>query len=340
LTGEETIIKEEIIRDAPSSESIGGARVQVDRVPEGREMLPYLLTAAAVMALLYVMPFFLNRTAFYDRVNPSFYARPLNYAFDTAGQNADVVIFGDSTALLGVDPSQMSSALGVKVLNLVNTQPTLVVNDDMTLRHYLKENRPPKLLVFYFAPWDFDYGHNDFNSRPTYEGEELLLRRGTGEEMRAFARRHPQEVILFPLKFYETEWQLMLHRRPRANQEAQLIATRGHVDNIESTMLRAPCWFPRFLIDNVRFSWVHDLGERYRSPETQVLFYVAPVPACENVSQVLERPYDQLPARPPKPLPPEFFISDVRFIHPRPPAVSQITRDLVDAVRPVLASAH
>ena len=306
---------------------------------QGQRMLRYLLTVLAVMALLYLAPFLLARSPLYDRVNPSFYAKPLNYAFETANQNADVVIFGDSTALLGINPRQMSDALGVKVLNLVNTQPSLVVNDDMSLRHYLKSNRPPRLIVFYFAPWDFDYGHVDFNARPTYEGEELLLRHGDSAETLAFVQKHPQEVILFPLKFYGTFWKFTIHHVPMPNQQDQLTTTRGHIDNTDPTIMQAPCEFPQYLIDNVQFSWVHDLGERYKAQGTQVMFYVAPVPSCINVGDVIARPYDQLPATPPKQLPPDTFMNDVRFIHPRAFAVPGLTQNLVDAVRPVLATA-
>jgi hypothetical protein len=330
--------EQETIRNAPSPDPSAAGRADDGLEASGREMLRYLLKAAAAMALLYFAGFFLARSPLWDRVNPSFFARPLNYAFETSGENADIVIFGDSTALLGVDPSQMSSALGVKVLNLVNTQPSLVVNDDMSLRHYLKQNRPPKLIVFYFAPWDFDYGHNDFNSRPTYDGEELLLRRGTPQEVLAFVGKHPREALMFPLKFYASAWEFALHHVPKQNQEAQLSATRGHIDNADPTTMSPACRFPQYLIDMVRFSWVHDLGERYRSPETKVLFYVAPVPACENVSEILRRPYDQLPASPPKAVPANFFVNDIRFIHPRTIAVPQLTEYLTEAARPVLAS--
>jgi len=324
--------EEDTIRDAPlpdSTESGGVHRGQV--APR------YLLTVCGVMALLYIAPFFLARSAVYGRVNPSFFAKPLNYAFETAGQNADVVIFGDSTALLGIDPSQMSSALGVKVLNVVNTQPSLVVNNDMSLRYYLRSNRPPKLIVFYFAPWDFDYGNNDFNSWPTYEGEELLLRHGSSREIGEFVRRHPREVILFPLKFYITAWEFTLHRVPKPRQAEQLRATGGHIDGTDPSILRTPCHFPQYLIDHIRFSWVHDLGERYRSPGTQVLFYVASVPECDNVADVLARPYGELPAAPPKTIAPQFFTKDVRVIHPRPEVVPVLTRNLTAAVRPLLA---
>lgn len=297
----------------------------------------YLWTMSATMAVLFVLPFLLVRSGVYDSINPSFYARPLNFAFNTAGQNADVVLFGDSTALLGIDPSQMSSALGVKVLNLVNTQPSLVVNDDLTLRRYLASNRPPRLVVFYFAPWDFDYGHTDFDARPTYEGQELLLRQGTRNELSTFIRRRPMEALEFPLKFYATALQLTLHRVSHPHQYEQLAATHGHLDNTDPTVLSNSCSFPPFLVDNVHFAWVRSMAKRYATPETRTFFYVAPVPACANAQAVLSRPYDRLPAAPPVQVPPQFFSNDIRYIHPRPFAVPQLTRNLTDAVRPLLA---
>ncbi len=305
---------------------------------EGAGMRRYLLTVAGVVGVLYLLPFLVGRTEAWDRWNPYFYARPLNYAFETAGEDADVVVFGDSTAVLGVDPRQMSEALGVKVLNLVNSLPSLLVNDDLTLRRYLGRNRPPKVIVFYFAPWDFDYGHTDFSARPVFEGEEVLLRWGTAGEMLAFARRRPLEVVRFPLRFYSLAVDYTVHRTSHAGQEAELVATRGHVDNPDPTVLERPCRFPQELLDRVRFDWVRSLGARYARPGTRVLFYVAPVPACGNAGELLRLPFGELPAAAPRLLPPEDFASRVAFVHPRPVAVEEATRGLIEAVRPVLGS--
>lgn len=323
-----------------SERQIGKDALSRKQDPDDPEMLRYLLTLFTVMAVMYAVPFFLVRSAVYDRINPSFYARPLNYPFATTVRNADVLLFGDSTALLGLNPAQMSSDLGVKVLNLVNTQPSLVVNDDLTLRHYLARNRVPKLIVFYFAPWDFDYIHTDFNARPTYEGQELLLRQGTHRELIAFARKHPLEALGYPFKFYASAWQLILHKVAHRNQDAQLAATSGHVDNTDPTPLSSPCKFTPLLLDNIRFDGVRSLGAQYASPQTKILFYVAPVPSCSNVSAVIQHPYEELPAAPPKQVPPQFFSNDVRYIHPLPFAVAQLTRNLTDAVRPLLSSAQ
>jgi hypothetical protein len=304
--------------------------------PNDAGMALYLVKVCVVMVLLYVAPFVIARSDFYEHRNLSFYSRPLSYAYHTAGENADVVLFGDSTALLGIDPGQMSRDLGMKVLNLPNTHGSLIVNNDMALRHYLRGNRPPKLIVFYFAPWDFDYGHVPIEATPVYEGEELLMRQGNAKQILSFVGEHPFEGILFPLRFYEDSFQFGMHKVSHQGQEQRLQETRGHIDNTDFTVLPDPCTFPPLLLENVRFDWVKSLGDSYVSPETRILYFVAPVPACTNISALLNNRYERLPAALPVTLPPETFVRDIRYIHPHPDAVAQITRNLADAVRAAL----
>jgi hypothetical protein len=301
-------------------------------------MRRYLVTAVVVMAVLYAMPFYLVRSASYEQWSRSFYSRPLNYAFKTAGQNADVVLFGDSTALLGIDPSQMSSELGVKVINLPNTLSSLKVNNDLSLRRYLAGNRPPRLIVFYFAPWDFDYGHMKLDDSLTYEGEELLARQGTPGEILAFVRTHPMDTLAFPLRFFSATINSDDLRSSYRDQGRQLAATLGHVDNPDPAPLTSPCEIPSLALNNLRFNWVHDLGERFKSSQTRVMFFVAPVPSCSNASAVVGHSYMELPADPPKQVPPTSFGHSALYLHARPVAVPAITRNLVESVRPVLAN--
>jgi hypothetical protein len=325
--------------DAPIEECFDGVTSKPDEMSLHTAGMPlYLLQVVCVMLLLYVAPFFIARSTFYEHHNLSFYSRPLTYGYQTAGENADVVLFGDSTALLGIDPSQISGELGLKVVNLPNTHGSLIVNDDRVLQRYSERNRPPKLIVFYFAPWDFDYGHVPLEATPVYEGEELLMRQGTAGQILSFVARHPYEGIQFPLRFYEDSFEFAMHKVSHQGQEQRLAATHGHIDNTDVSVLSDPCSFPQLLLDNVRFDWVKALGEKYTSPTTRVLYFVAPVPACSNLSTLLAKGYAQLPAALPAQMPPETFVRDIRYIHPHPDAVPRITHNLTEAVRSALAS--
>lgn len=301
-------------------------------------MTRYVLQVAWLIFMLYLLPFFMARSGFYEKRNLSFYSRPLNYAFETPVKDADVLLFGDSTALFGIDPSQMGAALGVTALNLPNTHGSLVVDNDLPLRRYLAKNRPPRLIVFYFAPWDFDYGHVNLDAIHIFEGEELLARQGTFREIFAFVRKKPVEGFLFPLRFYADSLQFLSHRISHEGQEETLARTHGYVDNVDVTTLAEPCTFPPLLLDNIRFSWVKDLAEKYRTPQTDVMFFVAPVPSCTNVDEVLHHDYAQLPAAPPAQMAPKDFVHDVRYIHPHMNTVPVLTGRLIDAVRPRLAA--
>lgn len=308
--------------------------------PNPRAMASYLVKLFAVVAVLYVVPLALVRTQFYRHRSLSYYSRPLNYALETPVKDADVLLFGDSTVLLGIDPGQLSSSLGVPVLNLPNTRGSLMVNDDLPLRRYLANNRPPKLIVFYFAPWDFDYGNQPFEAFPVFEGEEVLAAQGSFTQILAFARKQPADVALFPLRFYADSWEFISHKVSHRGQDETLAATHGHIENTDPSVLASPCTFPPLLLDNIRFDWVKHLGARYATDRTQVLFFVAPVPQCSNVAELLKFRYSELPAAPPVQLSPETFVRDIRYIHPHPDAVPKLTQNLLEAIRPALSSSR
>ncbi len=121
----------------------------------------------------------------------------LDYSYEAKPSNADIVIFGDSSAFLGIDPKQIDSELGTHTVVLPNTVGSLQVTGDLALRHYLALNRPPRAIVFYFTPWNLDFRHS---SPPEFlfEGEEMLLRNGNLKEIASFAFHHPQAFLEFP----------------------------------------------------------------------------------------------------------------------------------------------
>ena len=191
----------------------------------------YLLSMSVLLLVMYCVPFYVVRRADFDAMANTPYSIPLNSAFQIAGENADVVLFGDSTVLHGIDPSQMSQELGVKVINLPNTGATLRVMDDLSLRRYLAGNRPPRLLVLYFAPWDMDYMHTELPIG-TYEGREVLAHQGTAAEILTYVRSHPAESLEFPFQFFlaNSSWKAVI-KRPYGYAGAEAARTQGHLSN-------------------------------------------------------------------------------------------------------------
>jgi hypothetical protein len=93
-----------------------------------RRFLAWLLLP---LLIVYLGGFVIACMPGYERWSGSKWAPTLEYAFQTEGQNADIVVYGDSTALYGVDPLQMERDLGLKVVNLPNTMGRLPVVDDL-----------------------------------------------------------------------------------------------------------------------------------------------------------------------------------------------------------------
>ena len=182
--------------NAPSTEA------EPLEMPEPRRVLRrYLLWLAAVPLFVYFFGFALVRMPGFERWGGSLYGPSLDFGFAASGVDADVVIFGDSSALYDLRPLEMSAALGIKAINIPNTLGSLPVTDDMALRHYLNTNKPPRLIVFYFSAWNLDYSrHEDLHL--IYEGEEMLARHGSVSQIFRFARRRPDGPLLFPLEMY------------------------------------------------------------------------------------------------------------------------------------------
>ena len=96
-----------------------------------RRYLAYLLVLP-VMA--FIFPFFAERAPFLERHSASTWATVLDYSYTSAGENADVVLFGDSSAVYGPDTAEISRQLGMKVINLPQSMGTLPITQELPIK--------------------------------------------------------------------------------------------------------------------------------------------------------------------------------------------------------------
>ena len=303
----------------------------------------FLVCLIGLPLCLYLLPFLIIRTHAFIRLAGSQFSPSLDYSFTTAGQNADIVIYGDSSAFYGVSPLQMSQDLGLKVINLPNTGGSLPVIDDLPLRYYLSVNKAPKLVVFYFSPWDLNYQQE--NSRFLFEGEEVLLRHGSAKEIGAFALKHPSDALEYPFMAYSTGPKAALVSALHHDDRFKVIAAnRGHLESASVsaggrkavTNVESPCILPARFFGKGSGS-VQELRAKYAAKNIRILVYLAPVPACENVGVVTTEDYSSVNAATPNVLPPSSFRDDGFYIHLDPSAVPSATSALSSAVKQALA---
>jgi len=286
-----------------------------------------------VVAVLYLAPLVLLRMPGFQSWNMSQQSVDQDYVFTTPHIDADIVLIGESSAEFGVDPRQISAALGLRTVNLANNLQSLPVIGRLELDRYLSQNKRPRLLVFYLTAWDLDFLQSQL---PRYEGEEMFLRYGSAWDILGYTRQHSAEMLNFPLQFYayNTPFDPNRRRWPAATNKA-IIQQLGHAAlGPEKLPLSPNCAFSdRILSQSSATGSIERLLREYRGSADKVILYVAPIPLCTGYKALLNAPYRRLDATPPKILPANDFSDDSYFAHPIPSAVPTITKVLIEALR-------
>ncbi len=292
----------------------------------------YLFWFLIFLVLGYIAAFPLVRSKAYSQWTDKLWGPMLDFAFASGNRSADVLIFGDSSAFIGIDPRILEKQLGVKALLLPNTIGSLPIIGDLPLRRYLATHQPPRLLVFYFSPWNLDYDHA--KKVRFFEGEEMMLRHGTPSEIAGFVLHHPTEALFFPFRFYNAYGSgivrsIFRHPRPSLSIQASL----GHMDDRDPfSPLADTCTLPNKLFADEADTSVQELARKYKSQIPEMV-YLAPIPGCSNVHAALRRSFSGLGAAPPAVLPPSDFLGDPYYAHIEPEAVPEVSRLLAEAVK-------
>jgi hypothetical protein len=303
------------------------------RFSTGRYLL-YLGLLLVVLPLLYVLPVVALRSNPLRSHVLTTFGPLLATSYEAQQVNADVVIFGDSTAMYGVDPQQASRELGLKVINLPNTAGSLPVTGDRALQVYLKNNAPPKLLVFYFSSWNLNYEKNALLRERSFEGEEMLMRFGTMEDIKRYASRNKWSAIQFPFRMYfvgagPSLEQSFVHE----NAQAEAERSGGHIHMPESSgRMKTPCKIPGRFVKPAGDDAVKALVDKYATQFPTTVF-IAPVPGCDGAEELMTRSFADLGAAPPREIAADRYLADTLYAHPAPVGVNEATENFVYAIR-------
>ncbi len=155
-------------------------------------MLVILLPVLAVPAfiLLGASDFFLHHGA-------SVWVQSNDAIFGMRNRRCDVLIFGDSTAMTGIDPSLVYRDTGLETCNIAVTNAVLAVTGNLTLNSFLNQNAQPRVLVVQLSPDDFQQRNRIWSHTVYAEGLLELLRHGSPDDARRVLLQHPHEAIAF-----------------------------------------------------------------------------------------------------------------------------------------------
>jgi hypothetical protein len=246
----------------------------------------YLLLVLLLPALLFVGALLLARTDCFLHTSKRTLWIAMAYHMDEeAGQNCQVVIFGDSTGMIGLDPRALEARTGWKTCNLSIPYMAVSASGTMVLDHYLAENRPPKFIVF--------ANHITHQRPPAFDEDDGVIDGWWFADryfspLRAidFFVRHPRETYLFVAEVWQSLFSPTAVTRPDPTQRTyrntmiQLHKQDGFYTmnyHVDESMICHP-GYPTLRADA---AYVDALRRKYQSSQTRVVFYVSPVPECD-----------------------------------------------------------
>jgi hypothetical protein len=256
---------------------------------DASEGLPPVSLAQRHRLFLYLMlpigsPFLLLATALLILPSHWFALRSQNaylinlaYGATLHGEDCQILVYGDSSAMVGIDPSIIRTRTGLTACNIAEFQPMTALNGTMVLDTYLDHNKPPRFLVFLFAPENLDPQSQRHNG--PFEAIVYRMRQPHRLASLLFlASQHPEELVGWVesgLRFTLVH----LFSKP-ASVEVQHLRARTHGQLPIDAPTLATCEDLRrdALPDEV---WVAGLRSKYGRSGTTVLVDATPVPDCD-----------------------------------------------------------
>ena len=233
----------------------------------------------------------LGRSNFFLNHGASFWVRSNDAVFNMKDRHCDVVVFGDSTAMTGVDPALVESQTGFHTCNIAVTNAVLAVTGNLTLDRFLAHNEKPRVLVVQLSPDDFQAANRLWQHTIYAEGLLELLRHGAPREARQVLISHPHEAANFAgyaagfTAYYAIRdaWFHATHLQP---EEDRLQLRAGTTFFTPPAPARTYCDTDAPFNDPTQGAFSRALADefrrRYADRATVVLVDVAPIPSCDN----------------------------------------------------------
>ena len=243
-----------------------------------------------ILPLLSIPAFIgLGKSDFFLHHGASVWVQSNDAIFDIQDRNCDVLVYGDSTAMTGINPEVVDRQTGFKTCNISVTNAVLAVTGNLTLDHYLQQNPHPKVLVVQLSPDDFQQENRVWKRTIYAEGLLELLRHGSPEESRRILLTHPHEAVAFAgyaagfTAYYGIKDVWFHTTRLRAEEDRIKVRNgfftppspaRTYCDAAAKLTGHSSGNFPRALADDYRNS--------YADRSSIVLVDVAPIPSCDD----------------------------------------------------------
>lgn len=264
--------------------------VQIPPVTPQQAALRYCLLLLLLPLLAIPACIRLGSSDFFMHHGASVWVQSNDAIFAMRNRNCDVLVFGDSTAMTGINPDVVERNTGFKTCNIAVTNAVLAVTHNLTLNRYLANNAKPRVLLIQLSPDGFQPESKIWSQTVYPEGLLELLRHGSAAESRRVLLTHPQQAVAFAgyaagFALYAVVKDIWFHATNLRPEEDTLDIHNGFFTppSPPSTSCepgatfsnpRAGGTFPR--------SVVGEYENGYANRSDIVLVNVAPIPSCDK----------------------------------------------------------
>ena len=278
----------------------------------------YLKCFAALLIPILLGPVWLMRTHVYALLSADFMNPKIDYAYILKSQKYDVVIYGDSSAMFGINPEIVSKRTGFSVLNLSQTIGVVKVERERPLDSYLAANGKPKLLVLALNPENVSVDQDGAEKR-AIDGWYAVVRQNSFKYAVGKFWQHPRMLFVLWSNTVQEEFSSGFGKGHFRKYWEELKARDGYYDYPRNRPLGSCAEIPAHDPDRLRqHSYVNYFRKKYTDAGYEVAVFLTPVADCDPNLPMIKETLGSLAVNSPFTLPRSFVADDDQKNHPLP----------------------
>ena len=254
--------------------------------PQALHFRGYLALVLLLPIVVFLLTFPLAASPAFLHISRRSLWHATHYRFvQPAQQNCDVVIAGDSSGMIGVDPHVIQARTGWTTCNLGLPYVGTALAGTRVLDDYLAHNRPPRFIVFHLS--------NNHLRRPELDEDNGIVDGWLmvdehfpfGEKLRIFAS-HPLDSLRFVSAVWKEflattpllrpDWSGAAEREDMARQRAE----RGWLPQAGTAAEVVCVWQDRDI--HADRGYLDMLIERYSHGATRAIIWANPARDCDQ----------------------------------------------------------
>lgn len=253
---------------------------EVRHEPAQRRWPLRLFVAAMVLSpfLLVSGTLYWMSTAAYLRHVQYPYLANTGYGMRLRGADCQIVINGDSTAMVGVIPQIIEQRTGLKTCNIAEVAGVQKINGFMVEDTYLQHNTRPRFMVFLYAPENLVVA-SKWHEVSDFEGYFFRLQFHPDRDLLWSGMRDPNSLITIAELGLRTGVQWLFSRPLPPEKFHARELTAGRMPEPAQPLTQCPEVLGRREPDA---AWLRSIRERYGVGGTKVLIDTTPTPDCDT----------------------------------------------------------